>query len=386
MEDIAPMVAEIRKGLHKIAETAYNETKTSRYVAEVLQGMGLQVTTGVAKTGVVALIKGGAPGPTVALRSDMDALPVAEETGVEWKSETPGVMHACGHDSHMAMLLGGAMLLTREAPSLRGNVKLIFQPAEEAPGGAEPMISEGVMENPHVDAVIGMHVTPELTAGQVGMKRGYATAAQDRFFLSLKGRGGHAATPQKTIDALAAACEFVCGLQQIVARRVDPLEPAIVSVGKLNAGTTFNIVADSAEIAASVRTLSERTRTLIEKLVRARVAAIEGACGVEADLNYVRSYPEVVNEPGMASILDAACRKAPGVTDVIELPTPSMVGEDFAYYAQHAPGVLMWLGAAHRSGEVHPLHSSKFLVADETLALGPNVWRQAAVDVLSWLA
>jgi amidohydrolase len=386
LTQITAAIIQARKNLHQLAETAFNETRTSSYVAGFLRDLDLPVRTGVAGTGVVAVVEGDSAGPTVALRSDMDALPVAEATGVEWASLTPGVMHACGHDTHMAMLLGAAMLLSEEARAgrLHGRVKLIFQPAEEYPGGADPMIREGVMDCPKVDRVIGMHVNPDLPVGQVGIKRGPVTAAMDQFTVVLTGRGGHAATPHNAVDALVAACEFVNGLQQIVSRKIDPLEPAIVSVGRLVSGTAFNIVAETAEIVGTVRTVTESTRDRIEAQIRARALALAQATGVAAEVTYSRGYPPVVNHEDMVLIARRACSRVVGAGDVVEVSSPSMVGEDFAYFARLVPGILIWLGAAPLSGERVPLHHPKFLVPEEVLETGARVLAEVALEALQY--
>ncbi len=371
----------IRRLLHRTAEPAFNEHRTGQIVEETLRGLGLEVSR-AAGTGVVGLLRGGtAEGPTVAIRADMDALPVAEQTGVEWASETPGVMHACGHDAHMAMVLGAAMVLAPMACQLRGNVKFIFQPAEEVAGGAEPMLNQGVMDDPSVDMVFAMHVSPDYPVGSIAVAPGYATAAQDRFILEIRGRGGHAAFPHLCVDALAAACEFVTGLQHVVSRGLDPQEPAIVHVGTLHAGEAFNIVAGSARLSASVRTLSDAARTRVEQLIRGRVEALCAVTGITADLEYLHSCPSVINTPEAVEVACSAAERALGKGSVKRPVGPSMVGEDFAYFARHAPGALIWIGARPEQGEVYPLHHPRFLVPDATILAGVAVWRQIALSL-----
>jgi amidohydrolase len=371
---------DLRKRLHRTPEPAFKEHRTAKLVEEVLVELGLEVSR-AAGTGVVGLLRGGKTGPTVAVRADMDALPVTELTGVEWASQEPGMMHACGHDAHMAMALGAAMALAPARRSLAGNVKFIFQPAEEWPGGAKPMIAEGVMDNPDVDMVFAMHVSPDYPAGTIAVEPGYVTAAQDRFTLELTGRGGHAALPHRSVDALAAACEFVTGLQQVVARRVDPLEPAIVHVGTIHAGDAFNIVAGSARMEASVRTLSDETRVLVEQAIRARVDALCAATGVSAVLDYAHSYPSVINSPEPVRVVREAATRALGDGAVTGPARPSMVGEDFAYFARRAPGALIWIGARPDQGEVYPLHHPKFLVPDATVFVGVALWKEIVTSL-----
>lgn len=366
----------LRRRLHRTPELAFKEHRTAAIVEEVLKGLGLEVSR-AAGTGVVGLLRGGkVGGPTIAIRADMDGLPVMEQTGVEWASEAPGVMHACGHDAHMAMALGAAMSLAPVRDSIAGNVKFIFQPAEEWPGGAEPMIREGVMDDPAVNMVFATHVSPDYPVGAIAVEPGYATAAQDRFTLEIAGRGGHAALPHRSVDALAAACEFVAGLQHIVTRRIDPLEPAIVHVGTLHAGDAFNIVAGSARIEASVRTLSDETRVLVEQAIRARVDALCAAAGVTAELDYSHSYPSVINSPEAVALVRQAAARALGEGAIAAQARPSMVGEDFAYFARRAPGALIWIGARPEAGEGYPLHHPKFLVPDATLFAGVALWKE----------
>jgi len=374
--DLASELLAIRRRLHRTPELAFEEHRTTEIVEEVLKGLGLEVSR-AAGTGVVGLLRGGRTGGrTVAIRADMDGLPVAELTGVEWASVVPGKMHACGHDVHMAMALGAAMALAPARSSIAGNVKFIFQPAEEWPGGAKPMIDEGVMDGPEVDMVFAMHVSPDYAVGTVAVDSGYITAAQDRFTLEITGRGGHAAHPHRSVDALAAACEFVSGVQHVVTRRIDPLEPAIVHVGTLHAGEAFNIVAGNARLEASVRTLSDETRTLTEQAIRDRADALCAATGVRAVLDYSHSYPSVINSPEAVAVARQAAAHALGDGAIAGEARPSMVGEDFAYFARHAPGALIWIGARPEHGEVYPLHHPKFLVPDATMFAGVAVWKE----------
>lgn len=376
----------IRRDLHQLAETAYEEVETGKYIASFLSGIGVEVVCPVAKTGVVGLIRGGQPGPTVAFRADMDALPIEEETGVKWSSANPGTMHACGHDVHMAAVLGAAMLLAKCAESLRGNVKLIFQPAEEAPGGAEPMVAEGVMDDPKVDCVFAFHVTPDLPVGKVGVRTGHATASHDRFAVTLKGRRGHSSAPHKTVDAVVAACEFVCGLQTIVSRRADPLDPIVLGVGRLSAGSAYNVVADKAVIEGSARTVSDHGRKLVKSVIEDRVAAIEKATGVEARLDYAYGYPSVVNDPDAVDLARTAVSRVLGPDGFVDLSTPSLIGEDFAFFTKEAPGVLMWLGAAPAEGQVYPLHHQSFLAHEESVPIAAMIYHAIAVECLAQAA
>ena len=262
----------IRRDLHRIPETAYTEKKTSTYVADYLNSLGLEVQTGIARYGVVGLMKTDRPGPTVMIRADMDALPLTEDTGLDFASEHEGAMHACGHDAHMAMVLGAATVFSKIKSELKGNIKFLFQPAEEGPGGAKPMIEAGVMENPKVDYSLGCHVWPDIPEGTIGVRSGAFMAAMDRFDLKIKGKGGHGAMPHLCADALEAGTQVVSALQRITSRHTDPLQPTVVTVGTFHAGSAFNIIPEEAELSGTTRTFDPETwntwESRLEKVIR----------------------------------------------------------------------------------------------------------------------
>lgn len=245
------------------------------------------------------------------------------------------------------------------------------------------MVAEGVMDDPKVDCIFAFHVTPDLPVGKVGIRTGYATASHDRFVVTLKGRGGHSSAPHKTVDAVVAACEFVCGLQTIVSRRADPLDPIVLGVGRLSAGSAYNVVADRAIIEGSARTVSDHGRELVKGLIEDRVDAIEKAAGVRAELDYVYGYPSVVNDPSAVDLARTAVGSVLGQEGLVDLQTPSLIGEDFAFFTRQAPGVLMWLGAAPAEGQVYPLHHRSFLPHEESVSVAAMIYHAIALECLA---
>jgi len=266
------LITKIRRDLHRIPETAYTEAKTSAYVADYLKSEKLEVQTEIAQYGVVGLLKTGKPGPTLMIRADMDALPILEKTGHAFTSTHPGRMHACGHDAHMTMVLGAATAINKIKGNLRGNLKFLFQPAEEGPGGAKPMIEAGVMENPRVDYSVGCHVYPDLPEGVIGVRSGPVMAAVDQFDLRIIGKGGHGAMPHHCVDALEIGCQVINALQRVVSRQINPLQPTVVTIGSFHAGSAFNVIAGEAEISGTTRTFDREIwnswKERIEKIIR----------------------------------------------------------------------------------------------------------------------
>ena len=343
-----PEVVQIRRRIHSHPELGFEEEQTSKICAETLQRIGIASKDDVARTGVVGVLQGGRPdgepGRTVALRADMDALPIPEETGLEFASRTPGVMHACGHDGHVAILLGTAMVLARLRDRLAGNVKFIFQPAEESLGGAKEMVAAGVLDNPHVDAIFALHLWPDIALGHVGVHGGPAMAALDKLSITFKGRGGHVATPHKSADAIVAASLLVLALQTVVSRESDPVEPVVLSIGDFRAGRAYNAIADRAELHGTVRTLDAGLRRSMPDLIERKVRGIAETTGTAYDFEYGFGYPPVVNHPKMAEFVVDTCGSALGRERAGFLQKPSMVGEDFAYYLEKTPGAVFLLG------------------------------------------
>jgi len=364
--ELGPAVVADRRYLHQHPELGMQEENTSRFVAERLREFGIETTTGVAKTGVVGILHGRGPGKTVLLRADMDALPMDELNDVPYRSQMPGVMHACGHDAHTAMLLGVARLLSERREEFVGTVKFIFQPSEEAPpGGAKPMIAAGVMENPHVDAAFGVHIGQDLPVGTIGVCAGPTNAASDGFIATIKGVGGHAARPHGGVDPIVVAAQCIGALQTLVSREVNPLRQAVITVGSLHAGTVSNVIPEEAIMKATVRTFDEGVRQHLAERIPALLKGIAAAMRAEADVQYRFGYPALVNDPAMTELVRGVAREIVGPEKTIERE-PGMGGEDMAYFLQEVPGCFFRIGSRNpERGLVYGHHQQRFDIDDE---------------------
>ncbi|CAA9579117.1 MAG: N-acetyl-L,L-diaminopimelate deacetylase [uncultured Thermomicrobiales bacterium] len=377
--EIGPQVVADRRYLHQHPELGFQEENTARFVAEKLRSFGIETRTGVAKTGVVGLLRGDRPGKTVLLRADMDALPIEELNDVPYKSGTPGVMHACGHDSHTAMLLGVARLLAERKDEIKGTVKFVFQPSEEVPpGGAKPMIEEGVLEDPRVDAAFGVHIGQDLPVGTIGVCAGPTNAASDGFIATIKGVGGHAARPHGCVDPIVVAAQCIGALQTLVSREVNPLRQAVITVGSLHAGTVSNIIPEEAIMKATVRTFDEEVRQNLAERIPALITGIAAAMRAEAEVQYRFGYPALVNDPAMTDLVRAVAREVVGPDKVVERE-PGMGGEDMSYFLQRVPGCFFRIGSRnYERGLIHGHHHPRFDIDDEG-ALPVGVAAVAAV-------
>ncbi|MFJ8234967.1 M20 family metallopeptidase [Ureibacillus sp. NPDC094379] len=375
-------MVEIRRHLHQNPELSFEEIETPKFIAEYHRKLGHEVRTEVGGRGVVAKLQGAKPGPTVALRADFDALPIQEETGVEYKSKVDGVMHACGHDGHTATLLGLAKTLNKLKSELEGNVVFIHQHAEELPpGGAIAMIEDGCLDG--VDVIFGTHLWSTLPLGEVSYRQGAIMAALDRFDIKIKGFGGHGSQPERTKDSIVIASQLVGNLQQIVSRRVSPLDSAVVSVCSLEAKNPYNIIADSATLAGTVRTFKEGVRQFIEEEIE---KVIKGTClasDAEYQYKYTRGYPAVINHPEETSFLVDVAKKAPGVTSVTEFD-PNMGGEDFAYYLQHIKGTFFFTGASVSDPQnIYPHHHPKFNFDERGMLIAAQILGSATLQYMN---
>jgi len=373
------LVSKLRRDLHRIPETAFTEEKTSRYVADYLKEQGLEVETGIARYGVVGRLDGGNSGKTLMIRSDMDALSVTEETGLDFASTHGGVMHACGHDGHMSMALVAATILNQFKNDLKGHIKFLFQPAEEGPGGAMPMIEEGVMENPAVDYSVACHVWPGIPEGNIGVKAGPLMAAMDRFDLKIIGRGGHGAMPNLCVDALEVGCQVVNALQRVVSRQMNPVNPAVVTVGSFHSGSTFNVIPGEAEMCGTTRTFD---RAVWDRFPEQMERIVRGVCesmGASYELDYVKGYPPLINDVEVADVVRRCAEAAVGKERVFE-PEPSMGGEDMAYFLERSKGCYFFLGVG-REG-CASLHNSRFDFNEEALLSGIETFCRIAWELL----
>jgi len=370
----------IRRELHQIPEPAYMEKKTSAAVADHLKKARLEVRTGIARYGVVGLLSTGRPGPTLMIRADMDALPVEEQTGLLFSSTHAGAMHACGHDAHMAMVVGAALVLSSVKDTLKGNIKFLFQPAEEGPGGAKPMIEEGVMDNPKVDYAVGCHLWPASPEGTIGVKAGTIMAAMNRFDIRIIGSQGHGAMPHLCVDALDVGTQVVNALQRVVSRHMDPLKPTVVTVGSFHAGKAFNIIPGEAELSGTTRTFDLEVWKSWEPRMRKILQGVCDSMGARFELNFEFGYPPTINDPFMADLVRRCAAVMVGPDKVLE-PEPTMGGEDMSYYLQKAKGCFFFLGVGRPGGA--PLHNAKFDFNEDVLLLGVETYCRIAQELLA---
>ena len=370
-------MVDIRRHLHMHPEPSFKETKTAHYIRHYYEQLGVDVKHGVGGNGVVATIHGERPGKTVALRADFDALPIDDQKNVSYKSTVPGVMHACGHDGHTATLLVLGKILHTLRHELSGTYVLIHQHAEElAPGGAQAMIEAGVLDG--VDVIFGTHLWSTSPFGRIDYRVGPIMAAADAFTIKIQGRGGHGANPHETKDAVVIGSQLVTNLQQLVARRVDPLESAVLSVTSFVAQNPYNIIADHAELSGTVRTFTEETRQLMEREMRRVIEGTSIATDSTAKFNFMRGYPAVVNHLEETMYLKDVAATVPGVTEVYNAPA-QMGGEDFAYYLQKVPGTFFFTGAMP-DGEVFPHHHPKFDFKEEAMLIAAKTLAAAAIN------
>jgi amidohydrolase len=366
----------MRRYLHMNPELSFKEEKTAKYIVDFYADLGVDVRSGVGGNGVVARIKGGRPGKTVALRADFDALPIQDEKDVPYKSIVPGVMHACGHDGHTATLLQLAKAIHEMQEELAGEYVFIHQHAEEyAPGGAKPMIEDGCLDG--VDVIFGTHLWSLTDAGTIEYRTGPTMAAADRFDITVQGAGGHGAAPHQTKDAIAIGAQLVTNLQQIVSRRVNPTESAVLSVGSFVAENAFNVIADSAKIGGTVRTFAPKIRDLMEREMKRVVDGTALANDCEIEFVYERGYPAVVNHEDETEFLKSVAEKIQGVENVVETE-PHMGGEDFAYYLEKVPGTFFFTGA--RPENPFPHHHPKFDFDENAMLIAAKVLGAAAID------
>jgi amidohydrolase len=371
-----------RRDLHRHPELGFAEVRTADIVARHLSELGLEVQTGIGKTGVVGLLEGRQPGPIVMLRFDMDALPITEENATDYVSQTPGVMHACGHDGHVAIGLGVAALLARHRSELSGSVKFVFQPAEEGMGGAMEMIRDGALHAlaPRPDVALGLHIFNQLPLSQVAAGEGPVMAAAERFHCIVTGRGGHGAMPHQTVDAVVVAAQIVTALQTVVSRNVDPAEPAVVSVGSLHAGSAFNIIAEQAELWGTIRTFDETARQRVLRRVREIVEGTAHMLGASAQLEIEELTVAVVNDAATAKRVREAAARVVGAEHV-SAQQRWMASEDMSYFLREVGGCFFFLGGARHPSEF-PHHNSRFDFDEGVLSQGVAVLCETVASYL----
>ena len=375
---LEPRLVSLRRNIHVHPELAFEETRTAGIVAAELARLGIPHRTGVGGTGVLGFIEGGRPGPTLAVRADMDALPIRERTGLPFASTADGKMHAYGHDIHTATLLGVAEVLRDAAPLLAGRVVLVFQPAEETLSGAAAMIADGAAEG--LDMALGFHNMPDMPVGRFGYCRGATLAAADRFDLAVHGRSGHAAHPDDAIDPIVAGAAFVSQAQTVVSREMDPLHPAVVTIGVFHGGTAPNIIPDSVELRGTVRTLHAEARDTAEASLRRLAAGLEAMHRVRCDLSYRRGVPPLVNSDRVLDPAIAAVRAQFG--DVVDEGAPSMGAEDFSEFAERVPGFQLRVGSG-APGRDDRLHNAGYQPDERCIGLGVRALSRIALEMLS---
>lgn len=372
----------LRETIHMYPEDGFSEFTTSKIIIEELEKLGIKVQKNVAKTGVVGLIEGKYPGKTVLLRADMDALKIQEQADVEYKSKIDGMMHACGHDGHVAGLLGAAMILNELKDNLHGNVKLVFQPAEERDGGALPMIEEGVLENPKVDAAFAAHLWGYLNEGEVHLKEGPMMASPDIFNIKVIGKGGHGAVPQESIDPIVITCQIVNSLQTIVSRKINPLDPVFITCGRIQGGDCHNVIPNEVELEGTIRTFNEETRNWVPKVMEDLIRGITTSQGAAYEFKYEPKYPALINDKYMTSFAKESLKKVVGEENVFDLKEPNMGGEDFAYFAQKVPSAFIFVGIANNKSEPVIHHNPYFKWDSKNVGILAQSLSQIAIDYL----
>ncbi|NCJ07945.1 amidohydrolase [Synechococcales cyanobacterium C] len=364
-----------RRSLHQHPELGFREHQTAELVHACLESWGINHQTHIAQTGIVATIAGARPGPVLAIRADMDALPIQEENQVPYRSQHDGVMHACGHDGHTAIALGTALYLHQHCHEFAGTVKIIFQPAEEGPGGAAPMIAAGVLKKPDVDALIGLHLWNNLPLGTVGVRSGPLMAAVELFECIIQGKGGHGAIPQQTIDSVVVSAQVVNALQTIVARNLNPLEAVVVTVGQLQAGTAMNVIADTAYLGGTVRYFNPDLAAVIPERMEQIIAGVCQSHGASYDLDYWSLYPPVVNDAAIADLVRSVAESVVETPARVVPECRAMAGEDISFFLQEVPGCYFFLGSANPDLNLdYPHHHPRFDFDETALGLGVELF------------
>ncbi|ANU26006.1 M20 family metallopeptidase [Planococcus versutus] len=379
LDELYGEIVDIRRHLHEYPELSFEEVETAEYIALFHEKLGHEVRRNVGGNGVLAYLKGDKPGPTIALRADFDALPIQEQTDVPFKSKNDGVMHACGHDGHTASLLGLAKALNSMHSEIEGTIVFLHQHAEELPpGGAIAMIEDGCLDG--VDVIFGTHLQAQMPLGEIGYRSGPLQAAPDRFDIKILGRGGHAASPHDTKDSIVIGGQLINNLQQIVSRRINPLESAVVSICNFEAKNPYNVIADTAEMTGTVRTFKEDIRSFIEEEIERVIAGTCLVSGADYEYTYTRGYPTTVNHEEETNFLAALVSSVPGVEEVRETP-PVMGGEDFSYYLQHIKGTFFFTGAQSPDNtEAYPHHHPKFDIDERALLIAAKALGMATLN------
>lgn len=382
MDELYPDAVQLRRQLHQCPEPGFAETETSAMVAAWLKKLGLEVETGIAKTGIKAILRGQKDSPVIGIRADMDALPITENTGLPFQSQHKGFMHACGHDGHMTNVLLTAALLAEMRQDIPGTVVFVFQPCEEGPppgqpGGAERMITEGVLKNPDIQAMLGLHILPGIPVGSIGICSGPIMANVDTIRIKIFGKASHGAFPHQGIDAIYIASAAIMQFQTLISRYQDPTDPAVLSIGKINGGVRCNVIADLVEMEGTMRTFSHETQTSISQGIEKILKGLSIAHGCKYSFDLQKDAPFVNNDPQLTAQVIPLFQKILGDTQV-QIIKPLTIAEDFAFYSKHIPSVFFMLG----NGPSSALHTPEFSIHEDTLKIGPVLFAYSAIN---WL-
>lgn len=383
IEEIFHEIVEIRRDFHMYPELSQEEFRTNEKISSYLDEMGIEHERNVATTGLVGIIRGKKPGRTVGLRADMDALPIVENNDLTYKSRHHGIMHACGHDVHMAINLGVGKILKEMEDDLEGNIKLIFQPAEETVGGAKRIINEGFLDNPRVDYILALHLMPRLEASEVELKYGKLNAANDEFLITIEGRGGHGAYPEEAIDPILVGGHIIVGLQSLVSRNTSPLNPVVLSFGQIKSGTKNNIIPARLKLSGTLRTLDKETQAFAMERISEISKSIAQAYGARARVDFIEGYPPLINNNEVVDVLNEVARESLGHNKVFIKELPSMGADDFSFFLEEVKGAYYYLGCGNKAkGYKSPIHNENFLVDEECIKTGILVQVRTALKLL----
>lgn len=379
---IIPKVIEYRRHFHEFPELSFEEFETSEFIADKLKGLGYEVRTNIGGTGVMATLDTGMPGPVIAFRADMDALPIMEESGLDFDSKRVGVMHACGHDGHMAVLLGTAILLSEIKDELKGVIKLIFQPGEEANGGAKCIINDGALKNPDVEGVYALHMMPDLPTGTIAVKSGYMTATDDEFYIRVYGHDAHSSEPETGVNAINIASQIVMGLNTILSNNMSPFDVGTFSICKINGGEAINVIPDYVEMCGMIRCVEAKNKIMIREKMTSIAENTAQGFGGRAEVEFIQGFPSVNNDARLTvNVIDAAEKSLESKDDIIMIERPHLGSEDFAYFQEEIPGVIFMLGCKHDDIETGSLHSAILNIDEDSLQYGVRIFGNIALDI-----
>lgn len=382
--DIIPEVIRIRREFHAHPELSGKEVETNKRICRYLDEYGIEYKSGYAGYGVVGIIRGGEKGKTVGIRADIDALPIYEDNNLEYKSVNEGIMHACGHDAHTAILLGTAMILKGMERHLKGNVKLFFQPQEEAIGGAEQMIKEGCLDNPKTDHVIGLHVMPNVPTGKVELRYGKLNGNTGNVKITVKGKSGHAAYPDTAVDAIVIAAHIITALQTMVSRNISPLKSVVLTIGKINGGEKSNIIAKEVVLSGTLRALDTQTRNKAKEFIKKISENVAIGLGGNAEVDFKDGYIELINDDNVMKIVEETANEVVGRENIVYKEFPSLGGEDFSYFTDRVPSAFFHLGCGNEELKINaPLHSDKFALDEDCLKTGIEMEVRTVLKLLS---